>query len=267
MARFSSGAKTLGEHRALVKAKKAQALPKLIKSIARKQALGVLETKFVTARQDANFNSAISTGFSEMYSLIPAVREGLENWERANDDLTPTNIRTNWHIALGTANRSMNIRCVLYCLQSKSIKHYPDLAAVTSLKFLKTGNPSGTPPGIQEYNGRIGDEDLPINKEEYTLLKVFKFNLMSNVGAPNGDTTDGNSPNTLPSYKNLSYTYPCKRQLRYTPDGPGAGGTVYPNGHAPFWVFGYSHTDGTPADTLYQDVRVTSVTQMTYKDA
>ena len=242
-------------------------LPKLIKSIAKGQALSLLETKFVCDRNDANFNSKISTGFTEMYSLIPKVAEGLENWQRENDDLQPTNIRTNWHIALGTANRSMNIRVVLYCLQHKSIKHYPDLAAVTSLKFLKTGNGSGTPPGIQEFNGFIGDEDLPINKEEYTLLKKFTFNLMSNVGAPNGDTTDGNSPNTLPSYKNLSYTYPCKRQLRYTPDGPGAGAAVYPNGHAPFWVLGYSHTDGTPADTLFQDVRVTSITQMTYKDA
>jgi len=242
-------------------------LVKLVKNISKSQALRLMETKFVTARQDSNFNSAIATGFSEMYSLIPAVREGLENWERENDDLQPTNIRTNWHIALGTANRSINIRCVLYCLQHKSIRHFPDLSVISSLKFLKTGNSSGTPPGLQEYNGRIGDEDLPINKEEYTLLKCFKFNLMANVGAPNGDTTDGNSPNTVPSYKNLSFTYPCKRQLRYTPDGPGAGGSIYPNGHAPFWVFGYSHTDGTPADVINQDVRVTSVTQMTYKDS
>lgn len=249
------------------KAQQRMTLAKQIKKISRQQALGVMETKFVCERNQGSFNSGISTGFSEMYSLIPKVAEGLENWQRENDDLTPTNIRTNWHIALTTANRSMNIRCVLYCLQSKSIKHFPDLSVISSLKFLKTGNGSGAPPGIQEYNGFIGDEDLPVNKEEYTLLKCFKFNLMSNVGQPNGDLTTGNSPNTLPSFKNLSYTYPCKRQLRYSPDGPGAGGSVYPNGHAPFWVLGYSHTDGTAADVGYADVSVTSVTQMTYKDA
>lgn len=247
--------------------KRTKVLVPLINKLAKRQALRQMETKFVTERNDQSFNSAIDTGFSEMYSLIPKVSEGLENWQRENDDLTPVNIRTNWHIALSTANRSMNIRVVLYCLQHKSIKHFPDLSPIVSLKHLKTGNGSGTPPGIQEYNGRIGDEDLPINKEEYTLLKCFKFNLMANVGTPNGDTTDGNSPNTIPSYKNLSFTYPCKRQLRYSPDGPGAGSAVYPNGHAPFWVLGYSHTDGTPADTLFQDVRVAWVTQMTYKDA
>lgn len=251
------------------KAKK-NSLVKLVKSISKSQALRLMETKFVTERNDQSFNSPITAGFAEMYSLIPKVQEGLENWQRENDDLQPTNIRTNWHIALSTAARSMNIRVVLYCLQHKSIKHYPDLSALSGLpafqpKFLKSGNSSGN--GIQTYNGSIGDEDLPVNKEEYTLLKKFTFNLMANVGSPNGDVTAGNSPNTLPSFKNISYTYPCKRQLRYTPDGPGAGGSVYPNGHAPFWVLGYSHTDGTPADTLYQDVRCSWITQMTYKDA
>lgn len=197
-----------------------------------------------------------------MYSLIPACSPGTGTWERVEDSVQPLNIRTNWHIALNTASRSMNIRVVLYCLQHKSIKYFPDLGSAypaSGPNILKSGDVSLT----TIYPGRIEAEDLPINTDEFTLLKKFTFNLISNVGTPNGDTTAGNSPNAMPSYKNLSYTYKCKSPLKYTP------GTTnkLPNGHAPFWVLGYSHTDGTPPDLTYQDINVSFINQMSYKDA
>jgi len=141
---------------------------------------------------------------------------------------------------------------------TKNIKLYTDLNAYTSgPTFLKSGNSDS--PTI--YNGNIGSEDLPVDNREFRLLKCFKFNLMANVGTPNGDTTAGNSPNTLPSFKNLSYTYKCKSQLKYS------SLAQYPNGHAPFWVLGYSHTDGTVPDVANTDIIVSYVNQMTYKDA
>lgn len=247
------------------KAPKSSKLVPLIKQVAKSQALKVLETKFVMERNAANtFNSPINGGFSEMYSLIPLLNQGTGTYQRLDDSVQPLNIRTNWHIALGTANRSMNIRCVLYCLQHKSIKHYPDLNVYTSgPPFLKSGQATLT----QGYEGRIQSENLPIDTQEFTLLKCFKFNLMANVGVANGDTTDGNSPNTLPSFKNLSYTYKCKRQLKYDASAPPMSPALYPNGHAPFWVFGYAHTDGTSPDIINQDVNISWMTQMTYKDA
>lgn len=152
----------------------------------------------------------------------------------------------------------MNIRCVLYCLQDKRTRYFPALSStISGPDMLK----SGTSQLPTFYNGNIGAEDLPVNLKEYSLLKCFKFNLISNVGQPNGDTTAGNSPNTLPSYKNLSYTYPLKSQLKYSESN------TYPNGHAPFWVLGYAHTDGTVPDVLNQDLFVSWVTQMTFKDA
>ena len=122
---------------------------------------------------------------------------------------------------------------------------------------------SGASSLIQTYNGAIVDENLPINNDEFTVLKKFTFNLIANVGQPNGDTTAGNSPNVTPCFKNLSYTYKLKSPLKYTPGGT----TDFPNGHAPFWVFGYAHTDGTAPDVLNRDVLVSYMNQMTYKDA
>lgn len=244
----------------------------LIKQVARSQALKLLETKFTTQRYlNVSFNSPIDGGFAEMYPLIPKVNQTVagaaENtYERLGDTIQPLSIKTNWHIALGVAPRTSNIRCVLYCLQHKSIKQFQDLAVYTQgPNMLKTGTVGLT----SEYGGRIVDENLPINTDEFTLLKKFTFNLMSNVGVPNNDTTAGNSPNVTPSFKNLSYTYKVKGQLKYTPPTPtpATPAGVYPNGHAPFWVFGYSHTDGSAADVLNRDVIVSALTQITYKDA
>jgi len=135
----------------------------------------------------------------------------------------------------------------------------------TGPNILRTGTAGLT----SEYGGRIVDENLPINTDEFTLLKKFTFNLMSNVGLPNGDTTTGNSPNMVPSYKTLSYTYKVKSPLKYTPPTPSTAtpAGVYPNGHAPFWVFGYAHTDGSAPDVLNRDVVISSLSQITYKDA
>lgn len=248
------------------KTSKSKALVPLMRQVAKSQALRILETKFVSERNNnLSFNSSINAGFGEMYSLIPKVDQGVGlSYQREENALQPLTIKTNWHIALGSIPRSSNIRCVLYCLQHKNIKHFPDLAAITTgPKMLKTG----TAGEISEYGGYVVDENLPINTKDYTLLKKFTFNLIANVGLPNGDTTNGNSPNTTPSFKNLSYTYKVKSQLKYTPTVVPTPPAVYPNGHAPFWVFGYAHTDGTAPDVLNRDVIVSYMTQMTYKDA
>lgn len=243
------------------------ALVKTIKTVAKSTALRLLETKYVTQRDNGvSFNSAIDGGFNEMYTLIPKCSQGVGTWQRVEDSVQPLSIRTNWHIALGPVPRSSNIRCVLYCLQQKTIKYFPDLQAkypTTGPDFLKTGSSALT----QVYSGRIVDENLLVNNDEFTVLKKFTFNLIANVGVPNGDTTAGNSPNAVPSFKNLSYTYKCKSNLKYTPTLSGTASTDFPNGHAPFWVFGYSHTDGTAPDVLNRDVLVSYMTSMTYKDA
>jgi len=239
------------------------ALVKTIKTVAKSTALKLLETKYVTERNNGvSFNSAIDGGFAEMYSLIPSCTQGVGTYQRVEDSVQPIRIRTNWHIALGPVARSTNIRCVLYCLQQKTIKYFPDLQVkypTTGPDMLKTGTTALT----QVYGGRVVDENLLVNNDEFTLLKKFTFNLIANVGVPNGDTVAGNAPNAIPSFKNLSYTYKLKSNLKYTPGGL----TDRPNGHAPFWVFGYSHTDGTGPDVLNRDVLISYMTSMTYKDA
>jgi len=235
---------------------------KLIREVATKAANAGLETKYVTAEINSlGFNSAI-TGPAEQYSLIPACQQGTDTYQRVGLDLTPMRIKNSWVVSLSPVSRSLNLIVDLFCLQSKSNRYFPDQVGSGAPQFLRTGTSAGN--GIQLYRGLNTDSFKKINQEEYLLLKHFRFPLVGNVGLPNGDTTVGNSPNvSMQSMKTIEFIVDHPKQLRYTP----GTNTVYPNGHAPFWVLGYSKADGTPPDVANQSVTVSHLCEMIYKDA
>ena len=243
----------------------------MIKQISAKEATRALETKFVTVKQTATpFNSGINTGNLEMYSLIPAlppVTAGTASgdWQRANNDITPISCKTDWFIALANVSRSTNVKVDLYCLQSKQSRQFTAVlneVGVTGPSFLKSGDANQ----VTNYTGSIANSVLPISLENYTLLKHFTCHLQKNVGIPQNDSTAGNAPNDSPSYRHFTYHYKTPKQLRYT---PGATSPVadHPEGHAPFWVMGYSHVDGSANDVVNTDIVASWTTQMTFKDA
>ena len=256
----------------------ARALVKEIKMISAKTALKEMETKFVKSvdpvPQSVFFNSAIVGGTGECYSLIPAVTQGTGDWQRVNNDLTPTSIKTVWHVGLTPTTRSTDIMAVIYCLQAKDTKYFPSLnnstgfgaGGITGPYHLK----SGTSIETTQFLGTSTYSDLPIAIENFTLLKKFTVRLSKNVGYANDDNVTSTYtypvPNNGHSYKRLEYSYPCKSQLRYTPGVSHPGGD-FPNSHAPFWVAGYYHVDGSATDVINQDLVISWTTSMTYKDA
>jgi len=261
--------KRRGARRVRTAAKKAGAsksMVSLIRKVATKVAMAPLETKFVNANGLSNvpFNSGISSSTLEFYSLIPSITRGSGSWQLLDNSLVPLSITTHFHIALSNVARSQNLVVDLFLLENKNIKTFPALAGST-VRILKTGQATET----QNYNGLIQDSSLPIQTNDFKVLKHYKFQLASNVGNANSDVISGNSPN-LPgglSYKRITYTYKnvARNKLMYTPDG--STGPIYPNNTAPFWCLGYSKVDGSSPDITQQNVTVTTTCQMTYKDA
>ena len=250
----------------------AKALVREIKVISAREAQRELETKFVVAKQTATpFNSGINTGQLEMYSLIPALSAptpagtSAQDWERANNDITPMSCKTDWFISCANTQRSVNLKVDLYCLQSKQSRTFPSVLTEVGLlgpSFLK----SGALGQVTNYTGAIVNSVLPVSIENFTLLKHFSFHLQKNVGIPQNDSTAGNAPNDTPSYKHVTFHYKCPKQFRYTPGVASILGD-YPQGHAPFWVMGYSHVDGSATDLVNTDIVASWTTQMTFKDA
>jgi hypothetical protein len=129
------------------------------------------------------------------------------------------------------------------------------------IQLLYSGN-SGV---VQPYNGYITEAELPFNKDSYTLIKKFTFQLANNVGYPNGDTTAGNAPNVglAASHKHISLTLKTPKQLSYKPSGT----IVWPDNFAPFWAVGYAHVGGAAPDGINTDLHVSWNTTMSYTDA
>lgn len=230
---------------------------------------GTLEKKFVSsATNSANFNSGISV-LGDLKALIPQIGTGTGSWQRLDQRITPLRLTTNWHFAFNDGiTRSMNILVTLYCFHKKNVKYVPDMAqdvTTNGIQLLAAGN-SGV---VQPFNGYVTEGDLPLNKDSYTLIKKFQFQLCNNVGFPNGDTTAGNAPNVgLPeSHKHISLTVKTPKQLTYKPQ-LGSGSTIYyPDGFAPFWAVGYAHIGGQAPDAINTDLNVSWNTMMTYTDA
>lgn len=243
-------------------------LVNLIKQVAVKQANALIESKYVAnSINNIIFNSAITAG-SELYSLYPKLAQAApaNTWERNGIDVTPMRVKNTWIVSLAPVNRSVNVIVDLWLLIDKNFRYYPDVVAAGKPNFLRCGNSSGV-GAVQGYNGYNTDGFRMINKERYTLLKHFRFQLASNVGNANGSTLTGNAPNVAnQSVKTIEYVVDTPKQLRYGTDDP-AVGREYPNGHAPFWCLGYSMVDGTPPDVLNQSITVSHLTDMIFKDA
>lgn len=239
-------------------------LVKMIRQVATKVANSGLETKFVSNEFNAiPFNSAITSG-TEAYSCYPKLGPGTGQWQRIGLDVSPMRVENNWVVSINSVVRSVNVMVDLFILIDKNNRYYPQIPAAGVPNFLRSGNASGS-GGCQSFNGFNTDSFKMINKERYTLLKHFRFQLCENVGQANGDITAGNAPNVaLQSAKTLKYVVDTPKQLRYKPDS-----TIedYPNGHAPFWVLGYSKVDGTAPDVVNQSITVSHSTTMIYKDA
>jgi len=238
-------------------------LVKMMKKVALKVAESAMETKYVCDTVNAiAFNSAVTAG-AEQYSLYPKLGPGTNTWERVGIDVHPIRVKNTWVVSLNTVTRSNNIIVHLFCLIDKNNRFYPNVVASGAPQFLRSGQAAGS--GLQGFNGFNTDAFKMINKERYTLLKHFSFQLAANVGSANGDTTAGNAPNVATqSAKTISYVVDAPKTLRYDPTNTTAN---YPNGHAPFWVLGYTKVDGSAPDVGNQSVTVSHITEMIYKDA
>jgi len=236
-------------------------MTKMVRRIAQSVVNSELETKYTNdIRQNVLFNAVISN-VTEFYPLIPTVNQGTGAWQRANNELTPLSVTATFHVALAPLTQSNNLVVTFYALRRKSQKNMLDLLSTGNAQILKNGQSSQ----IALYNGFICDQDLPLNVDEYTLIHKRSFLLTNNVGLPNGDTTNGNSPNTSNTYKTFKFRVPTPKTLKYSPIG---GGTAnYPTNDAPFWCIGYAKLDGSAPDYLVKRLIVSSSIQMTFKDA
>jgi len=229
------------------------------------------ETKFRSEiiLNKITFNSQIS-GDGDIIRLLPKLVQDQGNgtaYERHGMNITPRSLMIHADVCLTDVDRSGAIVVCYWVLTHKNQKQTSNLNTAGGVELgqlLRTGEASE----VQNFNGRYQDSVLPVDKSHFTVLKHGKFMLGKNTGTVQDVTTAGNQPmygNHIRKAVNFRLKTPAT--LTYKQDGGSPRTTFYPDGYAPFMVFGYYHQNQTVPDVNNQDITVTLRSSLYYDDA
>jgi len=218
-------------------------------------------------------NSQITV--ADVISLLPKLVQSQGDtaiFEREGMRITPKTLKIDAEVCLTQTggllvnDRSRALVVCYWVLQAKQLKNINLLAANLLLgsDLLKTGDSSNT----QGFNGYVEDATLPINDARYTVLKKGTFKLGMNTGIVQDSTTSGNQPLGGQALNHrLSFTLKTPKTFVYDQDENTPRTVYYPNGYAPFMVFGYYHQNQTVPDTQNQDITVSLRSHLWFDDA
>lgn len=247
--------KTKSGRKALVTKK---VLSKPAKLAVKRLIAGQQETKFNTAGTlNVNFNSTISST-GEIYNCIPGVQQGPDSFNRIGQTIKPTRLECNWWISHQDVNRTGNMVATLFVLRHKTYRSFASVVAGANMGQLLTQGDQG----YTGYTGLIQQTSLPVNSEQFTVVKRYVIPIEKNYGLMNDDGTTGVSPNTGRCWKHIKAVFKLPT-LKYD-EGSAA---VDPNNQGLFWCLGYAHPDGTGPNLVNQDIQVSTAMNLYYKDA
>ena len=230
------------------------------------------ETKYVTNSLRVNttagsdlgtwtgFTSGI-TGVGEIYPAIAITQQGVGDYLRIGDYISPQSVKVTLDLAVDTAaadgayDRTVHI----FLLTSKSVKSLDNYTAIPIVKLMDTGSNSG---GVS-FDGTPFRAQLRVNKKEFNVLKYKTIRLVKGIGQITGASTatDGTlSP--ARSYARVRMNVKCPEEFKYE-----NGNTKYPTNYAPFIVIGWvDNVANNAASSVGSGIQVLGQVAMSYKD-
>jgi len=214
------------------------------------------------------YNSQITN--ADVIRLLPKLVQDQgtgTTYERLGMKISPRKLQITAEICLTDVDRSMALVVCYWVLQSKNVKQTANLTlsnGVDMTQFLRTGDSSQ----YQNFNGFVQDASLPVNPAQFTVLKKGRFQLGKNTGEIQDSTAGGNQPLAgQPVRKVLNINLKTPKVFTYEQDNNTPRTQYYPNGYAPFIVFGYYHQDQTTPDTQNQDITINLRSHLWYDDS
>ena len=215
-----------------------------------------------TLEDFTQFSTAI-TGTSELYSLIPPVTIGDDDYQRIGNQIQPTSLTVKIQAALG-ALASSSVYVDFWFLHSKNIKDGRQTAQLPIQKLLNDGQGQNVPYDGTSYTGM-----LPLNKTEFTLIKHIRILLKKPYGDPQGLYSGAGAPpasiySLAANTKTLSVRIPLPDKLTYEQR------TDYvPTNTFPFMAIGFTAADqfGGTALTPTLPIYVQAQSHLYYKDS
>lgn len=211
------------------------------------------------------FTTAI-TSTNELYAIIPPVTQGVQDWQRIADSIQPTSLKVDVILGLGLdIQTAIDIYVDVYFLTAKDVK------SELLWNQVSTGNMLRSYLGVTTgYTGDALVANMPINHEQFTLLKHKRVRLRKGIGFANDYIANGPSPGADPTSLNSldqsSAKFSCNfklPKLNYSTEN-----VSVPVNYYPFMCIGW-HFAGDGGDTISNrsPVYARALSYMTFKDS
>lgn len=218
------------------------------------------ENKFASSLLESagQFNGRIST-VADIYSIVPKVVTGTEQWEKIGDSIMPKSLTVKFVVTFVREFMTGNkpILCRLMCLKYKPVKNFAGLQNVPVNQLLKM-NDYDLGIAATQYDGSIGRHILPVNTDSFDVIKDIRFR-MDPVDYANAEVSP--TPNIV---RMFTIRIPCPKVLKYDRYSQG---NDYPTNFAPFWCFGWTWADGVVPGINAVNVNISARSFITYEDA
>ena len=246
-----------------------KAVRRAAKSIFAKKVLAVVNQKEETKYSGEWTGSALIIQPSvvvpgNLYRAIARTTQGNGDNQRIGDSIQPTRARVLFSVGFNTNSAYLVDQIVnIYLLRVKGATTPATVAAVPAHTLLKVGD--GTNRDADEPNQQLMVNELnrlPINTDQFTVMKHFRFRMAKGLGFPNsaGPPGAGDTSTTITHQpiKYLSYSYKPPT-LKYN-----EAGDTLPTNHYPVWCAWVTNVDGS---TSQAQVNISVRAELYFKDA
>jgi len=223
------------------------------------------ETKYVaeTIIQASVVGQAAATP-GAFFRLVPNLAQGVQDNQRIGDSIAPTRLVNSFifHFPSDLQN-NQDIVVNLWIVKVKGAASQTTVAGILPNQFLRVGNGNNADPvDPNQPNMLQVVNTYPLNTDQYTNLRHYRFRMRRGIGLPTNTNTASEVAPTgvrgLDMYKEIKYV--CSPPgLKYS----NAGFTT-PSNFYPVALVYATNADGSAyGDTL----RMTINSQLYYKDA
>jgi len=233
---------------------------KVLAVVARKE-----ETKYVSAQllQGVTIGQGFITPVDFKNCLTP-LTQGVGDFQRIGEQVTPVKARVDF--TFNWTNEQSNNQDVVVNLWIVTVKGYDSRGAIPNTpggQFLNVGDGTNRDPNDPSQPLMLqGINHMPLNKDQYTSHKHYRFRMRRGTGAQanQGPATIIAPTGVLASedQRYMSYTW-TPPVLKYN-----AAGDQFPTKHYPVFAYYATNADGSAyGDTLHISAR----THLWFKDA
>lgn len=207
------------------------------------------------------FNSGIS-GANEVYDVLPNLIQGVDNYQRIGDKVTPKSLTVRGTVAINfNEARSLTPEVHVFIVSHKSKKSYDALNAGTNAgraqianELIDAGDGSDIP-----FDGQVLPTLFPLNRKLLTVHAHKVLKLASSYGA----AADQHSSDDTIRFKRFAVKIKCPKTLTYD----SSISAIHPVNFAPVMMVGYVYPDGSFSEVLTTPVLVTAASTLYYDDA